>query len=158
MLEAAGVIRLREGAGITATKRDIVEKPENLKIEEIEADQLPVQLPDLDYAIINSNYAISAELNPVADSLLIGLPLGIPLVAGEEKGVLPRPRSVMRMLNVVINLLRSVPFQILMILVVPLTRLIVGKSYGSMASIVPLVQVFQSIGTHLAVKLDKRIR
>ncbi len=134
------MIRLREGAGITATKRDIVEKPENLKIEEIEAAQLPVQLPDLDCAIINSNYAISAEINPVADSLLIGLPLGIPLVAGEGKGVLPLPRSVMRILNVVINLLRSVPFLILMILVEP------------------LVQVFQSIGTHLAVKLDKRIR
>jgi len=72
-------------------------------------------------------------------AMLIGMPLGILLVAGDEKGIKPLPRPVMRVLNVVINLLRSVPFLILMILVVPLTRLIVGKSYGTAASIVPLV-------------------
>ena len=65
--------------------------------------------------------------------------LGILLVTGDEKGVLPLPKLVLRALNALINLLRSVPFLILMILVVPLTRLIVGKSYGSVASIVPLV-------------------
>lgn len=74
-----------------------------------------------------------------AFAMLLGLPLGILLVAGEEKGVLPLPKAVMRVLNVLINLLRSVPFLILMIMVIPLTRLIVGKSYGSVASIVPLV-------------------
>ena len=51
--------------------RDIVEIPYNVEIVEIEAAQLPVQLPDLDYAVINSNYAISADLNPVKDSLLL---------------------------------------------------------------------------------------
>ena len=74
-----------------------------------------------------------------AFAMLLGLPLGILLVTGDEKGVLPLPRLVLRALNALINLLRSVPFLILMILVVPLTRLIVGKSYGSVASIVPLV-------------------
>ena len=74
-----------------------------------------------------------------AFAMLLGLPLGILLVTGDEKGVLPLPKIVLRALNALINLLRSVPFLILMILVVPLTRLIVGKSYGSVASIVPLV-------------------
>ena len=74
-----------------------------------------------------------------AMAIVIGLPLGILLVAGEEDGVLPLPKWLMMTLNVVINLLRSVPFLILMIMVFPLTRLIVGTSVGTTASIVPLV-------------------
>ena len=72
-------------------------------------------------------------------AIVLGLPLGVLLVAGEKNGVLPLPTPVMSVLNVVINLLRSVPFLILMILVFPLTRLIVGTSVGTVASIVPLV-------------------
>ena len=72
-------------------------------------------------------------------ALVIGLPLGVLLVTGEPGGVRPLPRWVMRLLNGVINLLRSVPFLILMILVFPLTRLIVGTAVGTVASIVPLV-------------------
>ena len=72
-------------------------------------------------------------------AVLIGLPLGILLTAGEEDGVLPLPKGIMHILNVVINLLRSVPFLILMVLVVPFTRLIVGTAVGTTASIVPLV-------------------
>jgi D-methionine transport system permease protein len=72
-------------------------------------------------------------------AIVLGLPLGVLLVAGEKNGVLPLPAPVMSVLNVVINLLRSVPFLILMILVFPLTRLIVGTSVGTVASIVPLV-------------------
>ena len=72
-------------------------------------------------------------------AIVLGLPLGVLLVAGEKNGVLPLPKAVMSVLNVVINLLRSVPFLILMILVFPLTRLIVGTSVGTVASIVPLV-------------------
>ena len=68
-------------------------------------------------------------------AIIIGLPLGVLLVAGEKGGVLPLPKA----LNVIINLLRSVPFLILMILVFPLTRLIVGTAVGTVASIVPLV-------------------
>ena len=69
---------------------------------------------------------------------VIGLPLGILLVTGEESGVRPLPKPLMRALNVVINLLRSVPFLILMVVVIPLSRLIVGTSVGTAATIVPL--------------------
>ena len=71
--------------------------------------------------------------------MVIGLPLGVLLVTGEKGGVLPLPSWLMHLLNVVINLLRSVPFLILMVLVFPLTRLIVGKVVGTAASVVPLV-------------------
>ena len=71
LLQANGIIKLAMGSGIQATVRDIVENPYNVEIVEIEAAQLPVQLPDLDYAVINSNYAIRADLNPVKDSLLL---------------------------------------------------------------------------------------
>lgn len=74
-----------------------------------------------------------------AFAILLGLPLGILLVAGEKGGVLPLPGWLLRILNVLINLLRSIPFLILMILVIPLTRVIVGTSVGTVASIVPLV-------------------
>ena len=72
-------------------------------------------------------------------AVIIGLPLGVLLVAGEKNGVTPLPAWLMKALNVVINLLRSVPFLILMVLVFPLTRLIVGTVVGTPASIVPLV-------------------
>ena len=74
-----------------------------------------------------------------AFALLIGLPLGILLVAGEKNGVLPIPSWLLHIINIVINLPRSVPFLILMIMVIPLTRAIVGTSVGTVASIVPLV-------------------
>lgn len=74
-----------------------------------------------------------------AFSILIGLPLGVLLVTGEKGGVRPLPAWLMQALNTVINLLRSVPFLILMILVFPLTRQIVGTVVGTTASIVPLV-------------------
>ena len=64
-------------------------------------------------------------------AIIIGLPLGVLLVAGEKGGVLPLPKALMKVLNVIINLLRSVPFLILMILVFPLTRLIVGTAVGT---------------------------
>ena len=69
---------------------------------------------------------------------VIGLPLGIILVAGEKEGIHPLPRPVMGVLNFVINILRSIPFLILMIVVMPLSRLILGTSIGTTASIVPL--------------------
>lgn len=71
LLQENGIIKLADGVGITATKNDIVENPYNVEIVEAEAAQLPNMLPDLDYAVINSNYAINAGLNPVNDSLLI---------------------------------------------------------------------------------------
>lgn len=72
-------------------------------------------------------------------AILIGLPLGVLLVAGEKGKILRVPRGFLQALNVIINLLRSVPFLILMIMVFPLTRLIVGTAVGTVASIVPLV-------------------
>lgn len=74
-----------------------------------------------------------------ASAIVIGLPLGVILVVGEKNGIRPLPAWLMRTLNVIINLLRSVPFLILMVLVFPLTRLIVGTVVGTVASIVPLV-------------------
>ena len=59
-------------------------------------------------------------------SLVLGLPLGVLLVAGDKDGVLPLPGWLMHILNIVINILRSVPFLILMICVFPLTRAICG--------------------------------
>ena len=70
---------------------------------------------------------------------VIGLPLGIILVTGEPDGVRPLPRALMRVINVIVNLLRSVPFLILMVLVIPLSRVIIGTSVGTVASIIPLV-------------------
>ncbi|MDD6734755.1 MAG: ABC transporter permease [Clostridiales bacterium] len=72
-------------------------------------------------------------------SIILGLPLGILLVAGEKNGVFPLPKGLMHALGIIINLLRSVPFLILMIMVFPLTRLIIGTTVGTTASIVPLV-------------------
>ena len=72
-------------------------------------------------------------------AVVIGLPLGVLLVAGEKGGVLPLPKALMSILNVIINLLRSIPFLILMIMVFPLSRLIIGTTVGTTATIVPLV-------------------
>ena len=69
LLQEAGIIKLKDGAGITATKNDIVENPYNVEIVEAEAAAIPQLLPDVSYAVINSNYAINAGLNPVKDSL-----------------------------------------------------------------------------------------
>ena len=60
LLEAEGLIKLKEGAGITATVVDIVENPLNLEIVELEAAQIPRVLPDVDVAAINGNYAVEA--------------------------------------------------------------------------------------------------
>ena len=69
LLQEKGYIKLKDGADITATINDIVENPHNISFKEVEAAMLPNMLQDLDYAVINSNYAISAGLNPVKDSL-----------------------------------------------------------------------------------------
>lgn len=71
LLEENGYIKLKDGAGITATVNDIAENPYGIEFKEVEAAQLPNVLQDMDYAVINSNYAIPADLNPVEDSLII---------------------------------------------------------------------------------------
>ena len=69
LLESLGYITLKENAGITATPLDIADNPYGITFNEVEAAQLPNILPDVDFAIINSNYAIDAGLNPVTDAL-----------------------------------------------------------------------------------------
>ena len=71
LLQDNGYITLKDGAGITATVNDIAENPYNISFKEVEAAQLPNVLKDVDYAIINSNYAIDADLDPMSDSLLM---------------------------------------------------------------------------------------
>lgn len=69
LLAAQGLITLKEGAGLTATKNDIAENPKNLEIVEMEAAQLPRQLASLDMAVINGNYATEAGFSSAADAL-----------------------------------------------------------------------------------------
>ncbi|MBQ3484155.1 MAG: hypothetical protein IJA77_01465 [Clostridia bacterium] len=71
LLEANGIIKLKEEAGITATAKDIAENPLGIKFQEVEAAMIPNIKGDVDYAIINNNFALDAGLNPVKDSLLI---------------------------------------------------------------------------------------
>lgn len=70
---------------------------------------------------------------------VIGLPLGVILVTGEQGGIRPLPGLLMKALNLIVNVLRSIPFLILMMMVIPLSRLLVGTSVGTVALIVPLV-------------------
>ena len=69
---------------------------------------------------------------------VLGLPLGILLAVTDKEGIRPNA-PLYKVLDVIVNILRSIPFLILLILVIPLTKLIVGQSYGSSATIVPLV-------------------
>ncbi len=71
LLEANGLIKLDPAAGITATKNDLVENPYNIDIVEVEAAQVPNVRQDVDFAVINVNYALSAGLNPAVDALVI---------------------------------------------------------------------------------------
>lgn len=69
LLEDLGYIKLKEGAGITATIKDIEDNPHNIEFKEVEAAQIPNVLQDVDYAIINSNYAIAANIDPMTKAL-----------------------------------------------------------------------------------------
>ena len=69
LLAAQGIITVREGAGLTATVNDIEENPHNVKIQEIEAAQLPRTVQDVDFAVINGNYAIEAGFSVGKDAL-----------------------------------------------------------------------------------------
>ncbi len=71
LLQANGYIKLDPNAGVTATAKDVVENPLNIEFYEVEAAMVPNVLADVDYAIINNNFALDFGLNPVADSLLI---------------------------------------------------------------------------------------
>ena len=71
LLQANGIIKLDPNAGVTATKDAVTENPLNIQFQEVEAAMVPNIRKDVDYAIINNNFALDAGLNPVADSLLI---------------------------------------------------------------------------------------
>lgn len=92
-------------------------------------------IPNLLFAVWETLYA---PLAATIFAYVIGLPLGVLLVTGEQEGIRPMPRWLMTALNTIINLLRSVPFLILMVLVFPLSRLILGTTIGTTATIIPL--------------------
>ena len=108
---------------------DLLQNEEVLRLLEMSKDGLLFAIWETLYLTVISTFF----------SYVIGLPLGVITVVGERGGVLPLPRPVMAVLNFVINILRSVPFLILMVVVIPLSRLILGTSIGTVATIVPLI-------------------
>ena len=100
------------------------------------AQQMEIILDAYGFAIWETLYALALE---VIFAYAIGLPLGVVLVIGEDKGIRPMHPLLMKALNVIINLLRSIPFLILMIIALPLSKIIVGTKVGTAATIPPMV-------------------
>ena len=100
------------------------------------AQQLQILQSQYLFAVWETLYSLALQ---VLFSYVIGLPLGVLLVTGEKGGIRPMPGWVMKILNVIINLLRSVPFLILMIIAFPLSKIIVGTKIGTIATIPPMV-------------------
>ena len=100
------------------------------------AQQLEIITSDFGFATWETLYSLVLE---VVFAYLIGLPVGVLLVTGEKDGIRPLPGWFMKLINVLINLLRSVPFLILMIIALPLSKLIVGTKVGTAATIPPMV-------------------
>ena len=100
------------------------------------ANQMQIIYSEYGFAIWETLYSLALE---VVFAYVIGLPLGVLLVTGEKGGVKPLPKPVMSVMNVIINLLRSVPFLILMIICLPLSKIIVGTKVGTIATIPPMV-------------------
>lgn len=100
------------------------------------AQQVQIILSEFGFATWETLYSVILE---AVFAYIIGLPLGVLLVTGEKDGIRPLPGWLMKLLNVVINLLRSVPFLILMIICLPLSKLIVGTKVGTVATIPPMV-------------------
>ena len=96
---------------------------------EVFKEQFPLAIWETVYVTVLSTFF----------AIVLGLPLGVLLAAGDQGRILKIPAGLLHVLNVVINILRSIPFLILMILVFPLTRLIVGTVVGTPATVVPLV-------------------
>jgi len=71
LLEKAGVLKLRDGVGVKATVQDIIDNPKNLQFKEVEAAQVPRALDDVDAAVINTNYAMQADLVPTRDAIVM---------------------------------------------------------------------------------------
>ena len=100
------------------------------------AQQMQIIFSEYGFATWETLYSLLLE---VVFAYVIGLPLGVLLVTGEKEGIRPLPGWVMKLLNMVINLLRSVPFLILMIIVLPLSKILVGTKVGTIATIPPMV-------------------
>ena len=98
--------------------------------------QIQIILSEYGFATWETLYSLVLE---VVFAYILGLPLGVLLVTGEKEGIRPLPAWLMKLLNVTINLLRSVPFLILMIIALPLSKLIVGTKVGTIATIPPMV-------------------
>lgn len=104
--------------------------PESTKLAlDILQNEIPFAIWETIYVTIISTFL----------ALVVGLPLGVLLVVGEKDGILPLPKSILSVLNAVINLLRSIPFLILMIMVFPVTRFFAHTVVGTVPTIVPLV-------------------
>lgn len=71
LLEKAGLLKLKDGVGVKATVQDVVDNPKHLQFKEVEAAQVPRALEDVDAAVINTNYAMQADLVPTKDALII---------------------------------------------------------------------------------------
>ena len=100
------------------------------------AQQLEIIASEYGFAVWETLYSLALE---TLFAYVIGLPLGVLLVTGEKEGVRPLPGWCMKIMNIVINLLRSVPFLILMIIVLPLSKVLVGTKVGTVATIPPMV-------------------
>ena len=100
------------------------------------AQQVELIVSEFPFATWETLYSLVLE---VVFAYVIGLPLGVLLVTGERDGIHPLPGWLMKIMNVVINLLRSVPFLILMIIALPLSKIIVGTKVGTPATIPPMV-------------------
>ena len=100
------------------------------------AQQLQIIASEYGFAVWETMYSLVLE---VIFAYVIGLPLGVLLVTGEREGIHPLPGWLMKIINWVINILRSVPFLILMIIVLPLSKLLVGTKVGTIATIPPMV-------------------
>ena len=100
------------------------------------AQQLEIITSEFGFATWETLYSLVLE---VIFAYVIGLPLGVILVTGEKDGIRPLNPVFMRGLNIVINLLRSIPFLILMIIALPLSKIIVGTKVGTPATIPPMV-------------------
>lgn len=100
------------------------------------AQQLQILQSEYLFAVWETLYSLALQ---VLFSYVIGLPLGVLLVTGEKGGIRPLPGWVMKVINIAINLLRSVPFLILMIIAFPLSKIIVGTKIGTIATIPPMV-------------------
>ena len=99
------------------------------------AAQMEIITSEYGFALWETLYSLALE---VLFAYVIGLPVGVLLVTGEKDGIHPLPRWLMAVLNAIINLLRSVPFLIL-IIALPLSKIIVGTKVGTAATIPPMV-------------------